>query len=263
MLKEKENNIAIVFGGRSPIALSCARRLGEYQHVILVTRSIDEGIIQEIGGSQAITLVEADLEVAGEGSKIIQKIYQVGKKVTSIIFLQRYRPKEKSDYHSHVAVELWSIKEVLETLKDLKALTESVQVIVSSSPAANRVLFDQDLNYHIIKASQESLVRYYAIMLAKSHIYVNAVRIGSIVIKERAMAYWQSIPRTFSVIKQMSLSGEVMTSEALGDIISSLVISFTPGITGQIYELDNGFSLRDQSQLMKGPLESIERGFYE
>lgn len=41
---EKKQPAAIVFGGRSPIALSCAAVLADSHHVFLVSRRIDRGL---------------------------------------------------------------------------------------------------------------------------------------------------------------------------------------------------------------------------
>lgn len=246
---------AIVFGGRSPIALSCAKYLSMEQQVFLVTRCVDSAMENLVSQMPSVSLVSADLEFPSEVGRIINEIFARGYQLSCMAFLQRYRPKTESIFSSHLAVELWSIKEALETVKSLKSAESAIQVLVSSSPAAHKVLDDQDLSYHIVKAGQEALVRYYAVLLAERNISINAIRIGSVVLKERAMSYWNSIPHTVGKLKDLTPTRRLLTSDEVGLIFAKMLLSQIPGITGQVFSADNGFELMDSIQIVKRRLD--------
>jgi len=243
--------VAIVFGGRSPFALSCAKYLSMEQQVILVTRRVDSALEKLISQMPSVSLISADLESPSEAGRVINETLSRGYQLSCMAFFQRYRPETESNFSNHLAVELWSIKEALETVRSLMSAETAIQVLVSSSPAAQKVVDDQDLSYHIVKAGQEALVRFYAVLLAERNITINAIRIGSVVIKERAMSYWNSIPHTVGKLKELSPSRRLQTSDDVGLIFAKMLLSNVIGITGQVLSADNGFELMDSIQILK------------
>lgn len=252
---KKKKHVAIVFGGRSPIAISCAISLANAQQVFLVTRKIDDALQNEVAHLPAITLVEADLDKVGAASSVILSIYEQGFEPTALAFLQRYRPSGEPSFDEHSRVELWSIREALEGISQLKSTSASVNVVVSSSPAANHVLDDQDASYHVVKAGQEALVRFYSVKLRGNGISVNAVRIGSLVIKPRAKKYWDSVPRVVEGLASLSPTGRILTSTEVGERLAGLISPIMNGLSGQLFTIDAGYSLLDGAQLAKAALE--------
>ena len=248
--------VALVFGGRSPIAIACALQLATVQDVVLVTRRIDDEFRREVTtGSPKLALVTADLACAGAAAAVVSAIYASGREINAAVFLQRYRPDGPPRFTDHAAVELWSIEETLKAIRQQKRADTEVQALVSSSPAAEKVLVDQDLAYHVVKAGQEALVRYEAAKLAGDRIRVNAVQIGSIVIKERASTYWDSLPDVVRSLQHVAPSGGLQTSEDIGLSLARLATAGLGGATGQVITLDDGFGLRDGVQLAKTSLE--------
>lgn len=250
--------VAVVFGGRSPIALACARKLSHTQDVILVTRRIDEDLETAVEGISRLKLMQADLEIKEASARLISTLYDSQQKINALIFLQRYRASGEQSYERHCAVELWSIEEALAVIKTRKQPKDHVRVLISSSPAAQNVLLDQDLQYHLVKAGQEALTRYLAAFYGRDAIDINAVRIGSIVLKERAMAYWTSKPVMINGLKAMAPVGTLLSSDSVGAFFADLTTSSLKGLSGQIIDLDNGFSLLDGSQIAKELLSSTE-----
>ena len=249
----KRDKIAVVFGGRSPIALECALQISLMQRVLLVSRSDDDEIRRLINGSN-VEVIAANLEVEGESTRVMLHAKRLGCELNAAIFLQRYKDS-KPNFQLHASVELWSIVEALEVIEAQNTHSGFVQVLISSSPAANQVLFDQDVSYHIVKAGQESIVRYYATKLAKTNIFINAIRIGSLVQKPRAAAYWRSVPEVVAGLSKISSSERVLTSNEVGTHLAKLATGLSPGITGQVITIDNGFSLRDSAQVARLALE--------
>lgn len=249
-------SVAVVFGGRSPIAVACTLHLSKHQDVILVTRKIDDRLMKLFYDNSKIKLYEADLESLDCARALIAKIYDDGLEINSIVFLQRYRHTTSPNFLAHCTVELFCIDEILKTVAELKDISKYVQVVVSSSPAAHRVVVDQDLNYHIVKSGQEALVRYLAIKHGNNRIRINALRIGSIVFKERALNYWNSIPEVVSGLQCLSAIGSILTSDSIGAYFANFVSSPLQAISGQVLSIDNGFSLMDSSQIAKQILEN-------
>lgn len=252
----KQSPVALVFGGRSPIAIACALRIARQQDVVLVTRSIDEELHEAVSaGAPRLTLLAADLACSGKGMEIVNEMYASGREVNSTVFLQRYRPDGPARFGEHAAIELWCIEETLAAIRQQKRPETEVQVLVSSSPAARKVLEDQGSAYHVVKAGQEALVRFLAATLLDARIFVNGIRIGSIVLKPRAAAYWNSIPDVVSGLQRSAPSGSLQTSDDVGWAFARLAMAGLAGATGQIITLDDGFDLRDGVQMAKGALE--------
>lgn len=252
---QKATHVAVVFGGRSPIALACAISLAETQQVFLVTRKIDKALQNEIGNVPAITLIEADLDRVGAADSVIQKIYEQGFAPTALAFLQRYKPSGEPRFEEHTQVELWCIAEALESIARKKAVSTHVSVLVTSSPAATQVLDDQDASYHVVKAGQEALVRFYSVKLRGNGISVNAVRIGSLVLKPRAKKYWDSVPSVVEGLASLSPTGRILTSTEVGERLAGLISPIMDGLSGQLFTIDAGYSLLDGAQLAKAALE--------
>jgi enoyl-[acyl-carrier-protein] reductase (NADH) len=253
--KTLETPLAVVFGGHSPIAMACVRHLAEVQDVILVSRKIDFMLQEAFRSCPRVFLKELDLEVSGQARSLIIQILDEGKNINAIVFLQRYRPKNEPLFEAHCAVELWSIKDVLEAMGEREADGRTVHVLISSSPAASKVLIDQDFHYHLVKSGQEALVRYFSVSLARLGICVNAIRIGSIVIKPRAASYWNSIPNVVENLKNIAPSGTLQSSDTVGAAFATLALVNAAGFTGQIFTIDDGFDLRDSAQIAKSSLE--------
>lgn len=252
---KKPKHVAIVFGGRSPIAISCAMSLANTQQVFLITRKIDDALLSEVGYVPAITLVEADLEKVGAASSVILSIYEQGFEPTAIAFLQRYRPTGDPSFEFHSRVELWSVAEALEAISRCKEPATEVNVVLSSSPAAHKVVDDQDLAYHVVKAGQEALARFYGAQLQRHGVCVIAVRIGSLVIKERARNYWESIPHVVKAMSALSPAGHILTSSDVGARLAGFLSPGMHGLSGQVFTVDGGYSLLDGAQLARSAVD--------
>lgn len=246
------SSVALVFGGRSPIALACALELAKRQNVILFTRKIDDELKKLVSFVEGrVKLVEIDLSTICIGSNLIDEVYGSGGEVNCVVFLQRYKPVGEACFQEHALVELWCIEEIIKHISRRKAQESQVNILVSSSPAAVKVLADQGSSYHVVKAGQEALVRFLAAKHYCDGIYLNSIRIGSVVLKQRAEKYWASVPNVVNGLMDFSPSGSLQTSEVVGKAFAQLATNGLGGATGQVITLDDGFELRDGIQLAK------------
>lgn len=247
--------VAIVFGGRSPIALACASALAQSHTVFLVTRNVDEDLVAQISDYASIIPIEGDLAREGSAELVVENIYGRGFEPTAVAFFQKYISKGQPDFVEHSRVELWSVAEALEAIARLKRAQTEVNAVISSSPAAYTVLNDQDVSYHVVKSGQEALVRYFGTKLQRQLIFVNAVRIGSLVIKPRAQKYWDSVPEVVTGLNRLSPKGKILSSADVGIQLARILAGGLSGITGQTFTVDGGFSSLDGAQLARAALE--------
>lgn len=255
-MKEHFNqSIAVVFGGHSPIAIETACKLSDHQQVCLVTRQIDDTLKQLLFDKPNISFVESDLTCKGSACEVISNIYKANNSIDKIVFLQRYRAVNEKSFSDHCSVELWCIRDAIQALVDLKDKSQFVQIVVTSSPAASLVLVDQDIDYHIVKASQEAIVRFFSVKYSTSNLSMIGVRIGSIVIKHRAANYWNSIPKIVAKLTQSAPSARLLTSELVSQSLVELLSVQTQCLSGQVVTLDDGWSLRDPAQVAKAILD--------
>ena len=246
---------AVIFGGHSPIALACAEYLSTNCRVFLVTRCIDT----ELSSIDSNTkLLQGDISKPGEAHRIISDIYEQGYELSDVFFFQRYRGSAVDAISSHMNVELFSIEEAVNAIKLHKKEESVISVLLSSSPAAYKVVDDQDLNYHIVKASQEALVRYISLKMCKHKVYINGIRVSSIVFKERAKDFWNSKNTLVRQLKSLSPSRSLQDSDTVAKRFASFSMAAKSGITGQIISLEEGFELLDSIQVAKTSLEMTE-----
>lgn len=248
--------VAVVFGGRSPIATACTKQIACSQDVVLVTRKLTLDLSQEFRDLPRVSFYEADLEKPESSRLVLRSLYNQNRNINALIFFQRYRSTGDPSFQAHCCVELWSIKEALDEIRTTKMDESYVQVLISSSPAAHKVVIDQDLSYHIVKSGQEALVRFCAVEYGKHRISVNAIRVGSIVLKNRASGYWKSVPQVVNGLQRAAPVGNLQTSDDVGKFFATLALSDLPNLSGQILDIDNGFFLRDPAQVAKLLLET-------
>ena len=65
------------------------------------------------------------------------------------------------------------------------------------------------------------------------------------------MTYSNSIPATLDGLEQAAPIGTLLTSESVGAFFANFILSSAIGVSGQIIDLDNGFSLLDGSQVAR------------
>ena len=248
------NATSLIFGGHSPIAIACAKTIAKNQKVILFTRKMDVHLLEEIKGCN-IDLKILDLNKLESIRDVINEVYSSGWEVSSALFFQRYRSEKSEDFILHCNIEIWSTQTIIDLLAIKKQPNTHIQILISSSPAAEKILIDQDLSYHIIKSGQEVLVRFNSVKLAKKLIAINAIRIGSIVIKERAANYWDSIPETVNKLMEISPTGSLLTSRSIGNVFAHFIQNKNHLITGQVLTVDDGFNLLDAAQASKSALD--------
>ena len=86
-------------------------------------------------------------------------------------------------------------------------------IVLASSPAPERVVNDEDFQYHPTKAAISQLIRYSPVNFAKNNMKVTGVNPGTFVRKDRAAPLYAEHPEVFELVKKLSHSVEYLMSK--------------------------------------------------
>lgn len=248
----------LVVGGRSPIAIACSKALVEFGTVLHLTRSISADLLEAFEDFD-VQLIEQDLAQPLAGVSAARQAIAIQGQIAGIAFLQRYRSHFGGEsFGEHMNVEVWSSIEMLRTVAAERRGAGSVTAVIASSPAAESVVSDQSLDYHLIKASQETSFRYLARELSAQDVECISVRIGSLVIKERAIDFWRQRKAMQNVLGGLGVARGIPDANTIGRQIANILSHGPFGISGQTLILDGGLGLGDGPQAAKNSLEQLE-----
>ena len=138
---------ALVYGGRSPIALELCKQLAGAGHEVhLVTRVLDDAITKLAKENDCVEVHECDLEDSVKSIDLALKIDSRVGGLDAVAFAHRYRSEVAAPLKQY-SVEVYTPYEIL---KALAAGERSRQcaVVLMTSPAAHSVVGDQAFQYH-------------------------------------------------------------------------------------------------------------------
>ncbi|MEI8024625.1 MAG: SDR family oxidoreductase, partial [Actinomycetota bacterium] len=150
---------ALVYGGRSPIALEICKQLAGAGHEVhLVTRVLDDTITKLAKENDCVEVHECDLEDSVKSIDLAVKIDSQTGGLDAVAFAHRYRSEVPAPLKQY-AVEVYTPFEILEALA-ARARDNECTVLLVTSPGAHLVLADQNFQYHASKAALSQLVRF-------------------------------------------------------------------------------------------------------
>ena len=188
---------ALVYGGRSPIALAVCSQLSREGHSVhLVTRQVDDEIQQLVTDQVCARVHACDLADAAKAVALAQEIDEEESGLDAVAFVHRYRGKD--DPQRQYAVEVLTPYRILEALYE-RSREKECAVVLTTSPAARSVV-DQGFQYHASKAALSELVRYGAVRFADRSVRVNGISPGSFVFKERAAEFYAENPEILELV---------------------------------------------------------------
>ena len=156
---------ALVYGGRSPIALELCQQLALNGYKVhLVTRTIDETINKLAKDNGCFNVHECDLEDSTESVKLALRIDEEVGGLRAVAFVHRYRG-DASNSLKQFSVEVDTPYQILNGLA-ARTRNDECSVLVTTSPAAHSVVGDQDFQYHASKAALSQLVKFGAVRFA-------------------------------------------------------------------------------------------------
>lgn len=241
------NQSVIVTGGRSPIALSIARRLSLHSNVILLTRDVGTFPPNSLVSNEQLLISELNLV----DDLCIPKFNKLVKEynVTKLCFAHRLSTSFFSPYERFLGEVLRVNEMILEFVKN--RVNDEKRVVVLTSPASNCVVDDQDYIYHANKSALSALVRYFAVKYGSMNLAINAVAPGSFVSKERSKQFYLDNPSLFENIIKTIPSGKFTSPDDVSTYVEFL-LEFAPmTINGTELILDSGLTLIEQSTLAR------------
>ena len=241
---------ALVYGGRSPIALALCKQLaGSGQEVHLITRNRDEAIVNLASEHHCEHVHQCDLEDAEKSIALALKIdNQVGG-LEAVAFVHRYRSQTSNPLKQY-EVEVYTPFRIIEEMAR-QSRAKQLAITIFTSPGSHHVLGDQDFQYHASKAALSQLVRFGAVRFAANNLRINGVSPGSFIFKQRAAEFYAKNPDVVARANKLIPLARMGTVTEIANVAAFLLSDKSSYINGQILEVDGGLSNFDQASLSK------------
>lgn len=242
--------VALVFGGRSPIALALCEQLSDSgQETHLITRNRDEAIVKLASEHHCEHVHQCDLEDAKKSIALALEIDDKVGGLEAVAFVHRYRSQTSNPLKQY-EVEVYTPYEIIEALAE-RVRNNQCSVVLTTSPAARSIVGDQDFQYHASKAALSQLVRFGAVRFASKNLRINGVSPGSFIFKQRAAEFYTKNPDVVARANKLIPLARMGTVTEIANVASFLLSDKSSYINGQILEVDGGLSNFDQASLSK------------
>ena len=233
----------LVFGGRSPIAIALCKQLIENgRQVHLATREVDAEIQAIASRLKISALHQCNLLHTESAIKRVTEIDQKVNHLSGVAFLHRYRETKSNPIDQYV-VEVLTPFKILESLAKVSRDNE-LAVVLTSSPAANKVVSDQNFQYHASKAAIEQLVRFSSVRFTENKLRTNGVNPGTYVYKERASNFYRENPEVLKAAEKLIPLGRIASVDEIAAVTMFLLGKQSSYINGAIITVDGGHSNR-------------------
>ena len=242
--------VALVYGGRSPIALALCRQLSESgQEVHLITRNRDEAIVKLASNHNCKHVHECDLENQESSIALALEIDKKTGGLEAIAFVHRYRSQTSNPIKQY-EVEVYTPFKIIESMAG-QSRDKQCAVVVTTSPAGRTVVGDQDFQYHASKAALSQLVRFGSVRFSANNLRINGVSPGSFIFKERAAEYYSKNPEVVANANKLIPLSRMGTVTEIANVALFLLSEKSSYLNGQILEVDGGLYNLDQASLSK------------
>ena len=242
--------VALVYGGRSPIALALCRQLSESgQEVHLITRNRDEALVKLASNHNCKHVHECDLENQESSIALALEIDKKTGGLEAIAFVHRYRSQTSNPIKQY-EVEVYTPFKIIESMAG-QSRDKQCAVVVTTSPAGRTVVGDQDFQYHASKAALSQLVRFGSVRFSANNLRINGVSPGSFIFKERAAEYYSKNPEVVANANKLIPLSRMGTVTEIANVALFLLSEKSSYLNGQILEVDGGLYNLDQASLSK------------
>lgn len=238
------NSTAFIFGGSSPIAISLSLHLQKKHQVIHFSRNAGQDCFKQLLECGVI-LEELDLMNIYKGSLEYERFSKLmkNKSPEHLVFAQRSR---ETEFTKFLQIDINAVHLICELFATCNNSTRKTALIFTS-PAAKFVQSAQPVGYHVGKAAQLQMARFYAANFKKYGIRINCLAPGAFVEKERSKNFYLEKIDLTSRIKKIVPTGRFANIEEIVAVADFLIGENSDFINGQEIYLDGGISLLDQS----------------
>lgn len=248
--KESLSVAALVYGGRSPIALALCEQLAKSgQEVHLITRNRDEAFVKLASEHHCEHVHECDLEDTEKSIALALEIDDKAGGLEAVAFVHRYRSRTSNPLKQY-EVEVYTPYQIIEALAR-RNRSKQCTVVLTTSPAARTVVGDQDFQYHASKAALSQLVRFGSVRFSASNLRINGISPGSFIFKQRAAEFYSKNPEVVAKANRLIPLSRMGTVTEIANVASFLLSDKSSYMNGQILEVDGGLSNFDQASLSK------------
>ena len=188
-----------------------------------------------------------DLADSAARRETLTKAVTAHGQLDSLVFCQRFRGQVDT-WAGELEVGLTATKDLIEAAAPEFAANGARSVVLVGSVAGPWIAAEQGAGYHVAKAGQETLIRYYAVKLGPQGIRVNGVA-PSAFIKEEATKYHESHPEVSARMAKLTPLNRMGTAADSADAIRFFASKQSRFITGQNLIVDGGLTLQLQTSL--------------
>ena len=225
---------SVIIGGSKGLGRSVAQKLVERgDRVFVISRSIPANKIENVN------YFAANIEDKDAVNGVLEEISQAGK-INYLVFSQRYRGSGDS-WVGEIDVSITASKLIIEFFQD-KFSADDNAILFVSSVFGEYVGEGQALSYHMGKAGMNTLMRYYAVNLAKNGIRANAVTPFTF-IKEESKDFYNSQTELMNLYKDIVPLKRLGTADEISDVVTFLCSYQARYVNGQNLYIDGGLSL--------------------
>ena len=232
---------AIIYGGRSPVALELCKQLVVNGHEVhLITRVRDKAILDLAKENGCTEVHECDLGDLDRSVALADEINDRVGGLDAVAFMHRYR-SQSPDPFQQFAVEVNTPYAILEMFSK-QSRTKECSIIFATSPAAEVIVQDQNFQYHASKAAISQLVRFGAVKFSINQIRVNGINPGTFIEKDRSKSFYNQNPQIVEQIRDLVPLGRMAVVEEIANVATFLLSKTSSYINGEIINIDGGLS---------------------
>jgi NAD(P)-dependent dehydrogenase (short-subunit alcohol dehydrogenase family) len=229
---------SLIVGGTRGIGRALTRLLAADGHSLsVVGRRAPKPVEPALA---KVRYIEADLRQPTGVLATVRESIRTQGLLTGIVFLQRFRG-EGDSWEGEIQTTLSATRLLIDNLV-AEFSAEGGAIVMVSSNAAKFVARNQPLSYHVAKAGLNQLMRYYATVLGKKSIRVNAVS-PCTVLKEESQRFYLENEKLQEMYRTITPLGRMGTATEVAQVIAFLLGPESSFVTGQELYVDGGMSL--------------------
>ena len=243
-------NHSIVVGGTRGLGRALVELWAEGTSAIsVVGRKLPDASVPTL--RDGIRFYSADLTKFETITSTFDEIVKVAGPVSRLVFSQRFRGTgDTLDGELDVGVK--GTQRIIDYLVSKDLFAEQSAIVVLSSVLGQFIAAEQPLGYHVAKAAQDQLVRFYAVQLASRGIRVNGVA-PNLIEKESGREFYLKNPELKRHYESLIPLGHMGTPRDVANAIDFLCSDRAAHITGQILTVDGGLTVLLQHSLGARP----------